>query len=199
MLKALRKRHEQNEEGFTLIELMVVVLIIAILMAIAIPTFLGASNSAKDSAVQQNIANSLTDSLAGYTSSQTFGSNTGAALATTAMVTALTAAEPNIAYLAGGAAPTVKNTVYVTVAQKDVATSTTTASDNILLYGISASGKCYYLDAEELGPSGSFVTLQGNWYDSQAGTTCVAAPAYPVTANTIQGSGNSTNIWGSQW
>ncbi|MGQ0519733.1 MAG: prepilin-type N-terminal cleavage/methylation domain-containing protein, partial [Actinomycetota bacterium] len=37
----LQKRRD-DEEGFTLIELMVVVLIIAILLAIAIPTFLGA-------------------------------------------------------------------------------------------------------------------------------------------------------------
>ena len=49
-----------NDEGFTLVELMVVVLIIAILVAIAIPTFLGARTSAQDRAAQSNLRNALT-------------------------------------------------------------------------------------------------------------------------------------------
>ncbi len=61
MLQAIRDRREnENEEGFTLIELMVVVLIIAILIAIAIPTFLGARGRANDRAAQSSLRNGLT-------------------------------------------------------------------------------------------------------------------------------------------
>jgi type IV pilus assembly protein PilA len=57
------------EAGFTLIELMVVLLIIAILLAIAIPTFLGVTSSANDRAAQSNLTNGLTEATAQYQSS----------------------------------------------------------------------------------------------------------------------------------
>ena len=60
MFEMLRRRLNKDEQGFTLIELMVVVLIIAILIAIAIPTFLGAQNRARDRGTQSDLRNALT-------------------------------------------------------------------------------------------------------------------------------------------
>ncbi len=62
-----------NEEGFTLVELMVVVLIIAILVAIAIPTFLGARTSAQDRAAQSNLRNGLTAAKVFYVDNEDYG------------------------------------------------------------------------------------------------------------------------------
>src|SRR5664280_1144360 len=54
------------EAGFTLIELMVVLLILAILLAIAIPTFLGVTGSANDRAAQSNLNTALTNAKSIY-------------------------------------------------------------------------------------------------------------------------------------
>src|SRR5260221_291608 len=70
MFEALRKRLHGDEGGFTLIELMVVVLIIAILIAIAIPTFLGARSRAQDKQAQSNLRNALVTEDEFYTDTQ---------------------------------------------------------------------------------------------------------------------------------
>jgi type IV pilus assembly protein PilA len=80
MLATLRKRFDRDDEGFTLIELMVVVLIIAILLAIAIPTFLGARERANDRAAQSSLRNALTAAKTIYTDSQNYLSATDTAL-----------------------------------------------------------------------------------------------------------------------
>jgi type IV pilus assembly protein PilA len=71
MLKNIRNKM-QDDKGFTLIELMVVVLIIAILIAIAIPTFLGLRRRAQDRAAQSDIRNGLTAAKAFYTDAETY-------------------------------------------------------------------------------------------------------------------------------
>jgi type IV pilus assembly protein PilA len=71
MLEFFHKRM-RDDRGFTLIELMVVVLIIAILIAIAIPTFLGLRRRAQDRAAQSNLRNGLTAGKAFYTDDETY-------------------------------------------------------------------------------------------------------------------------------
>jgi type IV pilus assembly protein PilA len=68
----LAHRHRDEQQGFTLIELMVVVLIIAILIAIAIPTFLGARTRAQDRATQSDLRNALTNEQVAYTDNQAY-------------------------------------------------------------------------------------------------------------------------------
>ncbi len=57
----------EQERGFTLIELMVVVMIIAILIAIAIPTFLGTRERAYDRAAQSSLRLALTAAKTSFT------------------------------------------------------------------------------------------------------------------------------------
>ncbi len=74
--RSLVARSSDQEEGFTLIELMVVVLIIAILIAIAIPTFLGARSRAQDRAAQSDLRNGLTAEKTVFTDAQTYSNDT---------------------------------------------------------------------------------------------------------------------------
>jgi len=78
MLSKLRARLGKDESGFTLIELMVVVLIIAILIAIAIPTFLGQRQKAQDKQAQSNLRNALTAEKSYYVDSQVYTTDAAA-------------------------------------------------------------------------------------------------------------------------
>jgi type IV pilus assembly protein PilA len=128
VLQTLRKRlGRDEEEGFTLIELMVVVLIIAILIAIAIPTFLGARTRAQDRQAQSNLRNAFAAEKVVYTDNQAY---------TTATAT-LSAIEPSLTY-AGTA-----NDVTAATDAKTIYTNVTTGT--LVLGAKSKSGTCFYM------------------------------------------------------
>ncbi|HEV3475129.1 MAG TPA: prepilin-type N-terminal cleavage/methylation domain-containing protein [Actinomycetota bacterium] len=62
----------REQDGFTLIELMVVVLIIAILIAIAIPTFLGLRARAQDRSAMSDLRNGFIAVKAFYTDDESY-------------------------------------------------------------------------------------------------------------------------------
>ncbi len=149
MLQALRNRMRDREDGFTLIELMVVVLIIAILVAIAIPTFLGARERAQDKAAQSSARNTLTAAKTIFTDNEDY---------TEATVTALNDVEPSLTFVASGTASTDQNEVSVN------GSSATTFYAAVA----SSSGTCFYISDDVTGPGTQFASGTGTCDGSTA-------------------------------
>ncbi len=131
MLQTLKTRlahdRQSGDEGFTLIELMVVVLIIAVLLAIAIPTFLGSQNKAKDRSAQSSLRNTLTAAKTIFTD--------GADYTKVVFNTTLPAAEPSLTYVATGTASADPKTVSINAASATV----------FYAAAMSKSGTCFYI------------------------------------------------------
>jgi type IV pilus assembly protein PilA len=153
MFEAVRKRLHGDEGGFTLIELMVVVLIIAILIAIAIPTFLGARQRAQDKQAQSNIRNALTTEKTYYVDNQAY----------TATAANLSAIETSLDFSQANAATRGVKPTLVTVG--------TDTAGGVCLESDSKSGSKFFLVDITAGAQA------GTWYGKYANGAGASCPA----------------------
>jgi type IV pilus assembly protein PilA len=96
MRRFLLRLHEE-EQGFTLIELMVVVMILGILLVMGLPTYIGVKGRFQDRGAQTDLRNTVLAARIMYTDSATF---TSANETATGLVTIV----PNQCYVATGTA-----------------------------------------------------------------------------------------------
>jgi type IV pilus assembly protein PilA len=156
-INKLRERRRGDEEGFTLIELMVVVLIIAILLAIAIPTFLGARKRAQDRAAQSSLRNSLTAAKTHYTDTQSYGGASDAVL---------DGIEPSIDHVVTGTVSTGPKMVSVNPvdASTFVAAAKSAGGDCFAIKDAVGSGTSYAkVTGDCTGTNAATATFTGSW------------------------------------
>ena len=181
MLTAIRRRINQEEEGFTLIELMVVVLIIAILLAIAIPTFLGARNAANARAAQSNLRNALTAEQTYYTNNQSWDTDPSTATAgsVAAEETALTWTTT------AGVKP--GNSILV---------SSDSADNGVVMTAAGQDGHCYSIEAIDQ-PASTGIAAGTYYYESSTTTASsgCSAPTGGPTGTLGTSAAKSPGTW----
>jgi type IV pilus assembly protein PilA len=146
----------RDEHGFSLIELMVVVMIIAILLAIAIPVFMGMRSRAQDTGAKTSAALALRMAKAALDENDNYANTTPVSMG---------ANEPSLTFVDGATSSTSKTTVSTDV--PDIAGSA-------LLHVVavySESGKCFFAEDHANGTAVFGVLDPATTADCQAQNT----------------------------
>jgi len=189
---------EAAEAGFTLIELMVVLLIIAILLAIAIPTFLGVTNTAGDRSAQSNLTNALTEAKALYQVNQSYTTASGSYTSGQFQAQA-----PEFNWTSGACTSTTTNCV------SELPFSVAAGGDgqglSLAVYSSKTSTCWYAFDVEATPVSGIIIAADvtgnlntaGVYYAKQTSKTTCTALNPATDANILFGAGTSSTAGSS--
>lgn len=180
------------EEGFSLVELMVVLLIIAILLAVAIPTFLGVSGSANDRSAQSNLSNGVTEATSLFH---------GNGQSYSGISTLLVASAPELSWVAAGTTPN-PGSNQVSVNSVDVSTSGDTRGV-VMAAQSKNGGMCWYIAqlnatpaAAGIASTGFDTTGSGTGFQSSATT---AGTYYAKSTTTCKANYPESKAGGFTW
>jgi len=188
---AIRRRHSgaevpelADEAGFTLIELMVVLVIMGILMAIAIPTFLGVTSTANDTSTQSNLANVITSAKAIFARTDNYPK-------TATMAKELQKDEPEFKFVTGTTGALTSSSTQDSIAVK-TNTSTTGGTVFVAVAYMTKTKECWVsADTAQKGVFYGYVKPSSG--TTVAATACTSATV-PTTA--LGSSTTTTVVWG---
>jgi type IV pilus assembly protein PilA len=121
----------RNEQGFTLLELMMVVLIIAILIAVLMPVVAGATTRAKDRATQTTLNDAVKAAKVVYSDKADYTS----VQPDLPTVLSATVGQNSLVFVDDATSPTGIKTVSVAV----------TGAGSVVMSALSKSGTCFYV------------------------------------------------------
>ncbi|MBW3668166.1 MAG: prepilin-type N-terminal cleavage/methylation domain-containing protein [Actinobacteria bacterium] len=164
MCSITRPRGPANDDGFSLVELLVVVAVIGVLVAIAVPAFLGAQNGAKSRGAQANVRTALSAAKTVHPEYEAYWLTSDAAT-----LTLLNRAEPSLQWTATMGSPS-RNATEVSWSSTPTAMTLAVRATN---------GDCFYVRDDADPTSVGAGTSYGKTIDTDA-TSCDADGPGPV-------------------
>lgn len=190
-------RPRRGSGGFTLIELMVVLLIIGILMVIAIPIYLSERNKANHTAAETTVRNAIVALDAVYSGQNYYG--VPASSSATDLAAYMATQEPAITWEEGTAVQKINE---VSITTSDSLSGTPGTNDQgVVVTAWSPDGKCF----SALVLQYAYGSVQpGTYYNVAMGSStgctapALASPPTVITDPTNSTAGNSSD-WYPSW